>query len=154
MILTSTEIMQQHEEGKIVIVPFDKRYINPNSYDIHLGTSIFKYRDRKLDMNSNNEVEIIDLVEGGVILEKDVFYYAYSNEEIGSSEFVPMLHNKSGIARMGLFTHIASDLLSIGESGKVLIQLYPSVNLRVYPKMGIAQITFWKTKGEKQKIII
>lgn len=148
MILTGKEILEQCKNGTINIEPFNKSSINPNSYDIHLGSSIFKYSTDTLDIEANNNYESINLDKNGFILEKDTFYFAYSEEIVGSDTYVPILHNKSGIARMGLFTHITSDLLSLNSKGKVLIQLYPSVNIKIYPQMEIAQISFWKTKGE------
>ena len=59
-----------------------------------------------------------------------------------------MLHSKSGIARIGLFVHITADLLNVGHKGRVLLQLYPTNDTKVYHKQRIGQISFWMIEKE------
>lgn len=147
MVLTGNEIVSELNKS-IFIEPYNEKSINPNSYDLELDNRIFKYKSDVLDINGDNDFEIIDITEQGFMLEKDSFYFGFSKETICSNKHVPILHNKSGLARMGLFTHITSDLLNLEFKGKVLLQLYPTVNIIIYPNMKIGQLSFWKTQGE------
>lgn len=68
-----------------------------------------------------------------------------SKEKIQTEYFVPLLHNRSGVARKGLFTHITADLLQINHNGHVLIQLFALSDTIIYPEQIVSQISFWKT---------
>ena len=48
MILTGYEIEKQHKEGAIVIEPFCKDQLNPNSYDLRLGDKLLIYDEAEL----------------------------------------------------------------------------------------------------------
>ena len=83
-----------------------------------------------------------------MILPKNSFFLASSKEKIGSNFYVPMIHAKSGIARLGLFVHVTADLIDIGYYGEITFQLYSTLPVRIYPGMKIGQVTFWVPKGE------
>lgn len=74
-------------------------------------------------------------------------YLTSSKEKIGSNHFVPIIHAKSGIARLGLFVHITADIIDIGYYGKTTFHLYPINDIIIYPNMRIGQVSFWKPKG-------
>lgn len=76
------------------------------------------------------------------------FHLGASIEKVGSDYFVPMLHAKSGTARKGLFVHVTADLIDIGSFGKLTLQLYATLPVKVYPNMLIGQVTFWKPQGD------
>jgi dCTP deaminase len=148
MILTGQEIIDNVEKGKICLSPFDKSSINPNSYDLKLGNFLYVYKERILDIKKQNPVERISIPQEGIVLKKDFFYLGSSNETIGSNYFVPILHAKSGVARLGLFVHITADLIDIGFHGNLTFQLLPTISIKVYPYVRVAQLSFWKTKGK------
>jgi dCTP deaminase len=151
MILTGNEIIQNQKDEKITISPFLESMVNPNSYDIRLGNKLFIYKNEILDSRAKNEYEVLEIKEEGFVLEKDQFYLGHSVEIIGSEHFVPILHNKSGIARLGLFIHITADLIDIGSKGNITLQLFPTNSIKIYPNMKIGQISFWCVKGEIEK---
>lgn len=148
MILTGKEILNQIKDNNIKIEPFNEENINPDSYDISLGSYIYCYENNTIDSLKNNKIKKIIIKDEGYILEKNKFYFSYSNEKINTNKYVPMLHSKSGIARIGLFVHITADLLNVGHNGRVLLQLYPTNNTKVYPKQKIGQISFWMMEKE------
>ena len=131
MILTGKEILNQIKDNNIKIEPFIEENINPDSYDISIGNYIYCYENDTIDS-----------------VKKNKFYYSYSNERIYTNKYVPMLHSKSGIARIGLFVHITADLLNVGHKGRALLQLYPTNDTKVYPKQRIGQISFWMIEKE------
>jgi dCTP deaminase len=76
------------------------------------------------------------------------FLLGSSSEYIGSDHYVPIVHAKSSIARLGLFIHITSGLFDIGGVCNVTFHLYATASVRLFKGMPIAQMTFWKTVGE------
>lgn len=145
MILSGHMILNEYKSTKITIVPFDESHVNPNSYDLTVGDYVFMYNSEYID--SRKELSPVREVipEGGYLLKKGKFYYMYAMEKVRSAYYVPILHNKSGIARKGLFTHITADLQQINGDGKILIQLYPSNDIWIFKGQKICQISFWRT---------
>lgn len=97
-----------------------------------------------LDSKQDNNLKKIVLDENGYVLEKNKLYIAFSKENLKVDNLVPILHSKSGLARLGLFSHITADLLSYDYCGRVMFQLYSSLNVHIYPGMPIGQVSFWK----------
>jgi dCTP deaminase len=148
MILTGEKIKQAVNDGEIRITPFAPACVNPNSYDLHLGSTLVRYTSGTLDPRSENSFEVLDIPESGFVLQAGELYLGHSVERVGSDHYVPVLHAKSGIARLGLFVHITADLIDIGSHGNLTFQLHPTLSLRVYPGMRIGQVSFWKPEGE------
>lgn len=149
MILTGNEIQRQKDLGNIIIQPFCSSQISTNSYDLRLSNTLIKYKNSDaIDPKIKQEYIKIEIPDEGFLINKGEFYLGTSLETIGSNDFVPILHAKSGTARMGLFVHITADLIDIGSIGKLTFQLYATLPVIVYPNMLLAQVTFWKTFGE------
>ena len=148
MILSGEYIRQSVKGGKIYISDFNENHINPNSYDLRLGNTLMVYKDEVLDTRANNRTEIIRIPNEGYTLKRREFYLGHSVEAVGSDHFVPVLHCKSGIARLGLFIHVTADLIDIGSKGNITFQLHPTVDIKVYPGMRIAQMSFWSVQGD------
>ncbi|MGH3868848.1 MAG: dCTP deaminase [Pseudonocardiaceae bacterium] len=91
---------------------------------------------------------IIELPEEGLCLKGGGFYLGFSQEQVGSEHFVPVLHAKSGTARAGLFVHVTANLIDIGSIGNLTFQLAPVLDVIVRPGMALAQVSFWKPIGE------
>ena len=56
MILSGREI-QKHMGKEIVIEPFDKKRLNPNSYNLSLHNQLLVYENKLLDMKTLNPVK-------------------------------------------------------------------------------------------------
>ncbi len=148
MILTGHEIERCVARGDIVLDPFDPAQINPNSYDLRLGPTLLTYRDEVLDPRRENATDQHDIPPQGTVLRAGGFYLGASVERIGSRRMAPIIHAKSGIARLGLFVHVTADLVDIGSIGNVTFQLHPTIDVTVYPGMLLGQVSFWAAKGE------
>lgn len=148
MILTGKQIEKSYKDNKIDIRPFDEKRITTNSYDITLGDTLIIYDEEVLDPRKENKYKIIKIPDEGIVLDKNSFYLGHSIEIIGSDFFVPIIHAKSGIARLGLFIHVTADLIDIGSHGNITFQLYPTLPVRLYKGMKLAQVSFWVPKGE------
>lgn len=148
MILTGSEIEQQVSSESVVISPFDPARLSTNTYDLTLGTSLIRYTDAVLDPRVEPAFETFDIPEEGHLMQAGDFLLGASAEVIGSNDFVPIIHAKSGTARMGLFVHVTADLIDIGWTGTSTFQLYATLPVRIYAGMRIAQVSFWVPKGE------
>lgn len=148
MILTGKSIEEFVRNGDISISPFSSNNITTNSYDITLGSLFIRYHNEVLDPRKENGHDIIECGPEGIFLGKGDFLLGHSVEKLGSSKYVPIIHAKSGIARLGLFVHVTADLIDIGSFGCVTFQLHSTLPIRLFPGMKIGQVTFWKPLGE------
>lgn len=148
MILTGLEIKNQYEKGHIKFSEFEDSLIDTNSYNLRLGNTLLKYDEDIIDPKKENKYHLINIPEEGLYLPANSFVLAETSIKLGSDFFVPMIHGKSSTARMGMFVHITADLIDIGFYGKSTLQLHNLLPIILYPNMPIAQVTFWKPKGE------
>lgn len=148
MILTGKKIINEEKNKKIDIFPFDKKRVTTNSYDLSLGNKIIRYKEGIIDPRKKILYNEITIPKEGVILSAGDFVLGHSKERIGSDFYVPIIHGKSGTARMGLFVHITADLIDIGSHGVTTFQLYATLPVRIYPGMLIAQVSFWVPFGD------
>jgi dCTP deaminase len=148
VILTGAEIERQYEANRIKISGFDKRNLTTNSYDLHLGPLLLRYESEILDPAKDNEFEIFDIPPEGYCLDAGDFVLGHTREMIGSDHFVPLIHARSGTARLGLFVHVTADLIDIGSYGNSTLQLFPTLPVTLYRDMKIAQVTFWVPQGQ------
>ncbi|MFB9836678.1 dCTP deaminase [Actinoallomurus acaciae] len=148
MILTGQEIRRQYESGRIKISHFDETGLTTNSHDLRLGTRILRYTCDVLDPRQDNSYEIIEIPPDGYPMSRNDFVLGETLEMVGSDHYVPLIHARSSTARLGLFVHVTADLIDIGSYGRSTLQLYATLPVRLYPYMRIAQVTFWKPRGE------
>jgi dCTP deaminase len=148
MILTGNEIKKQMNKKNIIIKPFNINKITTNTYDLQLGKDYIIYTEKILDPSKPNKYKIKSIPEEGLLLKAGEFILGHSNEIIGSKKFVPIIHAKSSIARLGLFVHVTADLIDIGSIGNVTFQLYATLPVKIYPNMLIGQVSFWVPKGK------
>lgn len=148
MILTGNEIKKRVGNSEIDIKPFTNSNVSTNSYDITLDNYLIKYTEKVIDPRKESNYEIIEIPDEGYILKKGEFFLGSSKEIIGSDYFVPLIHAKSGVARLGLFVHITADLIDIGYKGNITFQLYSVNDLKIYKDMKVGQVSFWKCFGD------
>lgn len=148
MILTGKKIIEEVGKNRIDISPFTKERITTNSYDLSLGDTIIRYKSDIIDPRCKPLYDEIKIPKEGIVLQAGDFVLGHSNERIGSDFYVPLIHGKSGTARMGLFIHITADLIDIGSHGVTTFQLYATLPVRLYPRMLIAQVSFWVPFGD------
>jgi dCTP deaminase len=150
MILTGSEIHKQVSNGRITIDPYDPAHLNPNSYNFHLGKKLALYKDHILDAKQDNPSYTIEIPDDGYVLQPERLYLGHIEEYMGSDYYVPILRGRSSIGRLGLFVNITADLVDLGSYGQWTLQFHAVQPVRVYPGMGIGQITWWCTQGERQ----
>ena len=148
MILTGKKIIEEVKNNKIEISPFDKKRVTTNSYDLSLGDTVLRYNADIIDPKQKTPYKRIKIPASGLILNSGEFVLGHSNERIGSDFYVPLIHGKSGTARMGLFVHVTADLIDIGSHGVTTFQLFATLPVRLYSGILIAQVSFWVSFGD------
>jgi len=148
MILTGNEIAKRVNNKEIIVSPFLKENLNPNSYNFRLGRTMKVYKNELIDPAKENPVDIISIDDDGFILEPRKLYLAETIETMGSTKFVPTYAARSSVARMGMFINLSAPLGDIGFIGKWTIQLFCIHPVKVYYGMNIGQMMFWHTSGE------
>lgn len=144
MILTGPEITERVRRGHIVIDPFSADQVNPNSYNFRLGSRLTGYAEDTLDVRGPNPTWDIEMDQTGFLLTPGRIYVGHTVEVIGTSQFVPMIHARSSVARLGLFVHVTASLVDLGSIEPLGLQLHAVQPIRVYPGMLIGQATFWR----------
>jgi dCTP deaminase len=148
LILTGSEITRQVGLGRIKISNFDPAKVSTNSYDLALGPTVIEYKEDILDPKKDNLHSVDQIPPDGLAMPKNKFLLGESTERVGSDHFVPIIHAKSGTARLGLFVHITADLIDIGSYGKVTFQLYSTLPITLRVGWLIAQVSFWVPEGD------
>jgi dCTP deaminase len=148
MILTGLEIIKEHAVGHLRIEPFDPAFVTTNTYDLTLGKHFCQYLTAILDPAIDNDYRVFEAPDDGVLMQAGDFLLGHSVENIGSDHYVPIIHARSTVARLGLFVHITADLIDIGSFGQVTFQLYATMPIRLRPGTRIGQVSFWVPKGE------
>lgn len=148
MILSGLKIKEEVNKGKITIKPFNEKDINPNSYNYTLGNYVKIYTEDVLDAKRKQEVKVIPIPDEGLVLEPNKVYLGFTNEIIGSNYYVPVITGRSSTGRLGLFVQITSDLVDIGFTGRLTLQLHATQPVKIYKGMKIGQIMFWRIFGK------
>jgi Deoxycytidine deaminase len=148
MILTGTEIINEYERERIRIDPFDPTRVTTNSYDITLGHDFIRYQEVVIDPRKNNAYEKFAVGPEGLEMAQGDFVLGHSAEAIGSDYYVPLIHARSGIARLGLFVHVTADIIDIGSHGHVTFQLHSTLPIRCILEWLLRRLRFGSQKAE------
>ena len=124
MILSGKEILKNIESKDIIIEPFDKSRVNPNSYNLTLSDELLVYENDLLDMKIPNETRLIKIPEDGLVLEPNKLYLGRTNEFTKTEKFVPMLEGRSSTGRLGLFIHVTAGFGDIGFAGYWTLEIF------------------------------
>lgn len=147
MILSGKEILK-HIGREIRIEPFDKKRINPNSYNLTLADELLVYEDTVLDMKKQNPTSRLVIPEEGLVLEPDRLYLGRTNEYTSTDRYVPMLEGRSSTGRLGLFIHVTAGFGDVGFAGYWTLEIFCVQPVRIYPNVEICQIYYHDIEGE------
>ena len=148
MILSGKEILKNVESKDIIIEPFDKSRINPNSYNLTLSNELLVYENDLLDMKIPNKTKMIEIPEEGLILEPNKLYLGRTNEFTKTEKFVPMLEGRSSTGRLGLFIHVTAGFGDIGFAGYWTLEIFCVQPIKIYPNTQICQIYYHDIHGD------
>src|SRR3989344_4211823 len=140
MILTVSEIEKEFKKSNITIIPFNKKQINPNSYNYRIGNELIDF--------SNNKFKKIKIPKIGFVLKPHQLYLANTYEILGSNKYAMSLIGRSSLGRLGLFLQVSANLGHTRSKHSWTLELVSAKPLRIYPYMIIGQISFWDNRGK------
>lgn len=148
MILTDQKILEEINNGSILIEPFNERSLGSNSYDVHLGRHLLVYKDRVLDARAHNECQEIIIPENGFLLQPNTLYLGVTEEYTESHKHVPFLEGKSSTGRLGINIHATAGKGDIGYCNTWTLEISCIQPVRVYAGMPIGQIIYFTVDGK------
>lgn len=148
MILSGLEIEKEIAKGNVVIDPFDRARLNPNSYNLRLHDELLVYDEPALDMKKQNAFHSIKIPEQGYLLRPGRVYLGRTLEYTETRTLVPMLEGRSSVGRLGLSIHITAGFGDVGFCGFWTLELHCIEPIRVYPFVEICQIYYHTICGE------
>lgn len=147
MILSDKSILEEIEKGTIKVVPFNQDALGSNSYDVHLGKTLAKYKDAVLDAKKHNTIEYFEIPEEGYVLEPNEFYLGVTAEYTETHAHVPFLEGKSSTGRLGIDIHATAGKGDVGFCGNWTLEISVKVPVRIYAGMPIGQLIYFPVEG-------
>lgn len=147
MILTGDEILNNLGK-RIKIEPFERRQLNPNSYNLRLHDELLTYTDTVLDMKRLPNFQRLRIPQEGIVIEPGRLYLGRTLEHTETQGFVPMLEGRSSIGRLGLFVHVTAGFGDTGFRGYWTLEIAAIQPVRIYAGVEICQIFYHQVVGE------
>jgi dCTP deaminase len=148
MILSDKLILQEIEQGTIIIEPFDPTCLGTNSYDVHLGKYLATYRNRVLDAKLHNEIDHFEIPKDGFLLQPNTLYLGVTVEYTETHRHVPFLEGKSSTGRLGIDIHATAGKGDVGFCNTWTLEISVTQPVKVYPGMPIGQLIYFVVEGE------
>jgi dCTP deaminase len=148
MILSDLRILEEIEKGTILIRPFDRIYLGSNSYDVHLGKWLAKYRDEVIDARKHNQIDYFEIPDEGFVLQPHVFYLGATLEYTETHAHVPFLEGKSSTGRLGIDIHATAGKGDVGFCGNWTLEISVKQPVRIYKGMPIGQLIYFPVEGD------
>lgn len=154
MYLSDNDIEQAVKDGGITLEPFDKKRLQPASYDILLGNRFLLSEQHKgsyIDPVKKVFPETREIIlkdEEEFVLHPGVTVLGFSHDYFGSDKYLIHLNGKSSLARIGLVVHNTAGLVNPGHYLNIVFELYNTniIPIVLRPRMPIGQLTFSELK--------
>jgi dCTP deaminase len=147
MILSGKEI-EKRLDKTIFIEPYNRKQLNPNSYNLKLHNKLLVYDHSELDMKKENKAHEVVIPEEGLLLETNKLYLGRTLEYTRTEGLVPMLEGRSSIGRLGMFIHVTAGFGDVGFAGYWTLEIFCVQPIRIYPGVEICQIYYHDINGE------
>lgn len=148
MILSDKRILEEIENGNILIEPFKKECLGTNSYDVHLGRYLACYKDRVLDAREHNKIEVFEIPVEGYVLQPNTLYLGVTAEYTETHRHVPFLEGKSSTGRLGIDIHATAGKGDVGFCNTWTLEISATQPVRIYAGMPIGQLIYFEVAGE------
>lgn len=148
MILSDTRILEEMEKGTIKVAPYQRACLGSNSYDVHLGKWLAKYKDEILDAKKHNQIEYFEIPDEGFILQPQVFYLGVTQEYTETHAHVPFLEGKSSTGRLGIDIHATAGKGDVGFCGNWTLEISVKQPVRIYKYMPVGQLIYFPVEGD------
>jgi len=145
---------------RIIISPFNPKYVGPNSYDLTLAQTLKCYTIGRnlldesqiaggfLDPKVQNETVRHLIPEDGIILLPNQLYLGHTVETAGSDYYIPCIEGRSSIARLGVQIHMTAGFGDVGFIGQWTLEIQVAHPVKLYAGMRVCQIYFQPIVGE------
>ena len=150
MMLSGKEI-EKKLGSDIIIEPFNRKQLNPNSYNLRLHNDLLVYDEDILDMKKENKTKSITIPEEGLVLEPGKLYLGRTIEYTETKNYVPMLEGRSSIGRLGLFIHVTAGFGDVGFKGYWTLEIFCVQPIRIYPSVEVCQIYYHGIDGDYEE---
>lgn len=150
MMLSGKEI-EKKLGSEIIIEPFNRKQLNPNSYNLRLHNELLVYDEDILDMKKENKTKSIIIPEEGLVLEPGKLYLGRTIEYTETKNYVPMLEGRSSIGRLGLFIHVTAGFGDVGFKGYWTLEIFCVQPIRIYPSVEVCQIYYHGIDGDYEE---
>jgi dCTP deaminase len=172
-VLSGRAIEQAMAEGRIQVDPFDRKYVNPASYDLTLGDGVRVYEhsvfshprswsgpgaedgsnfepnhNNSLDSRIANSTKSFKIGEDGWLLKPGIGYLMHTHERVCTDSYVPVLDGKSSIGRLFITIHVTAGYGDPGFNGQFTLEVTSTQPVRVYAGMRFCQVRFHTISGE------
>lgn len=159
MFLSDKDIERAVKAREIRLEPFEKKLLQPASYDIRLGTLFIVDEPESIGMvdpakNVLPKTHSLEVTPGDAfILHPGASVLAHSFELFGSDKYLIHVNSKSSLARIGLLVHNATGIVNPGHILSVALELTNTnrAPIALRPGMEIAQLTFTPLSSEAVK---
>lgn len=152
MFLSDQDIQKAVQDGDITIEGFEKKRMQPASYDVLLGNKFVltsSHETKAIDparkkFPETHEVEIEDGKE--FVLHPRTTVLGTLKDFVGSDTYLIQISGKSSLARIGLVVHNTAGIINPGHFLHITLELanFNIVPIILRPGMPIAQLTFSK----------
>jgi len=148
MILSDLRILEEIENGTIIIEPFQRDCLGTNSYDVHLGKYLATYRERVLDAKKHNEIDHFEIPKDGFTLQPHTLYLGVTLEYTETHKHVPFLEGKSSTGRLGIDIHATAGKGDVGFCNTWTLEISVTQPVKIYAAMPIGQLIYFDVDGE------
>lgn len=146
--LNGSQIKEAIQRGDIRISPYQEGQVSQCSIDLHLSRRILIAKPGcELDLLEDNKDQFIphEIPPEGFVIEPGAFVLGCTIEVISSKHLLQVL-GKSSVARNGLTVESAG-LVEPGFHGRITLELFSQVPLRIHEGCPIAQAIVSKIRG-------
>ncbi len=159
MFLSDSDIETAIRTGEIKLEPFNKKQLQPASYDIRLGNEFMLLRTHSVvaidpARGIYPEAETLEIADGEAFtLHPGASVIGYSKEHFGSESHLIEISSKSSLARIGLLVHNSSGIVNPGHFLNVALVLsnLNTMPIILRPDMPIAQLIFAPLSSRSKK---
>ena len=150
-VLSDGTILQQVQEGRIKIDPWDPKMVQPASVDLRLGNSFrvfHNHRTASIDLRDppSNLTEQVTVEEDEpFLIHPGEFCLGRTLEWVElPDDIVARIEGKSSLGRLGLIVHATAGFCDPGWKGTLTLELnnLTRVPIKLYPGLPIAQLSF------------
>ena len=153
MLLSDRDILQEVQQGSILLEPWDSSMVQPASVDVRLDKFFRVFENHRYPHidPSAEQPELTRSVEPPAgepfVLHPGEFALASTYELVSlGTGTAARLEGKSSLGRLGLLTHSTAGFIDPGFSGHVTLELSNMATLPImlWPGMKIGQLCFFR----------